>query len=58
MRIALTSLDQLWENKDGQYLEHLPGFLSFQEVGKAKKGAVVLARHPTKVHPIEQKGHF
>ena len=47
---------KLWENKDGQHLEHLPGFLMFQETGKAKKGAIVLARHPEKVHPVEQQG--
>ncbi len=47
---------KLWENRDGRPLDHLPGFLSFQETGKAKKGAVVLARHPTRVNPVEQKG--
>jgi uncharacterized membrane protein len=47
---------KLWENKDGKLFEHLPGFLSFADVGRAKKGAVLLARHPTKMHPIDQKG--
>jgi hypothetical protein len=47
---------KLWENKDGQHLEHLPGFLTFQETGKAKKGAIVLARHPEKVHPVQKQG--
>lgn len=47
---------QLWENRDGQDYAHLPGFYWFADVGKAKKGAVVLARHPTKVHPADQKG--
>jgi uncharacterized membrane protein len=47
---------RLWENKDGKVLEHLPGFYWFAEVGPAKKGAVVLARHPTKVHPVDQRG--
>ena len=47
---------KLWENKDGQHLEHLPGFFPFQETGKAKKGAIVLARHPEKSHPVEQQG--
>jgi len=47
---------KLWENKDGQAFDHLPGFYWFAEVGRAKKGAVVLARHPAKLHPIDQKG--
>jgi hypothetical protein len=47
---------KLWENKDGRVLEHLPGFYWFAEVGPAKKGAVVLARHPTRVHPVDQRG--
>jgi len=47
---------KLWENRDGQFLEHLPGFIAFQEVGRAKKGAVVLARHPTRTNPIDQSG--
>ncbi len=47
---------KLWENRDGRPLDHLPGFLSFQETGMAKKGAVVLARHPSRVNPMDQKG--
>ena len=47
---------KLWENKDGQFLEHLPGFYWFAEVGRAKKGAVVLARHPNRLHPVDQTG--
>jgi hypothetical protein len=40
----------LWQNEDGQSEERLPGFYWFAEVGPEKKGAVVLGRHPRKVH--------
>lgn len=47
---------KLWENQDGRIYDHLPQFLSFQEIGRAKKGTVVLARHPTRIDTVEQKG--
>ncbi|MBI4605018.1 MAG: VWA domain-containing protein [Planctomycetes bacterium] len=47
---------KLWENRDGLAQEHLPGLLSFHDVGRAKKGAVVLARHPTRTDPVEGNG--
>jgi hypothetical protein len=47
---------KLWENKDGQPLEHLPGFYWFADVGRPKKAAIVLAQHPARTHPIDGKG--
>ena len=38
-------------------LDHLPGFYWFAQVGRPKKGSVVLARHPGKIHPLDQKGY-
>lgn len=46
----------IWENRDGQPALHLPGFYWYAQTGRAKKGAVVLARHPRDVHPIDQRG--
>ena len=43
---------QLWENDDGRFYEHLPGFFWFAKVGKAKGNAVVLARHPKLMQPL------
>ncbi|MGQ9590060.1 MAG: hypothetical protein ACUVYA_07175 [Planctomycetota bacterium] len=47
---------ELWEDPDGRPFAHLPGFYWYAEVGRAKKGAVVLARHPSDLHPVDQKG--
>ena len=46
----------LWENPEGRFLENLPGFYWFSPIGPEKAGAVVLARHPTRLHPIAKKG--
>ena len=43
---------QLWENDDGRFYEHLPGFFWFARAGKAKGNAVVLARHPQLVQSL------
>jgi len=43
---------QLWENDDGRFYEHLPGFFWFAKVGKAKGNSVVLARHPRLFQPL------
>ena len=43
---------QLWENEDGRFYEHLPGFFWFARVGRAKGNAVVLARHPQQLQPL------
>lgn len=47
---------RLWENSDGAFYDHLPGFYWYAEVGPKKAGAVVLARHPQRLHPIYKKG--
>ena len=46
----------LWENPEQRAMGNLPGFYWFAEVGPANKSAVVLARHPQRVHPVSQKG--
>ncbi len=43
---------QLWENEDGRFYEHLPGFFWFARAGRAKGNAVVLARHPQLIQPL------
>lgn len=47
---------KLWENDDGQFYDHLPGFFWYAQVEEEKAGATVLARHPADVHPIHHKG--
>jgi hypothetical protein len=42
----------LWENEDGRFYEHLPGFFWFARVGRAKGNSVVLARHPQQFQPL------
>ena len=46
----------LWENDDGEFYNHLPGFYWFAEVGKAKAGSVVLAHHPERTLPLDPDG--
>ena len=46
----------LWENKDGQFYDHLPGFYWFSKSQKAKAGTVVLARHPEQMSGEDQRG--
>lgn len=43
---------QLWENEDGRFYDHLPGFFWFASVGRAKGNAVVLAQHPELTQPL------
>ncbi len=43
---------QLWENEDGRFYDHLPGFFWFARVGRAKGNAVVLAQHPELSQPL------
>lgn len=43
---------QLWENEDGRFYDHLPGFFWFASVGRAKGNAVVLAQHPELSQPL------
>jgi uncharacterized membrane protein len=46
----------LWENPEQRSMGNLPGFYWFAETGPENKSAVVLARHPDRVHPVSQKG--
>ncbi len=44
----------LWENPQRRPFENLPGMYWFAKVGAAKKGAVVLAQHPSAAVPGEE----
>ena len=49
---------RLWENDDGQFYDHLPGFYWFARTGKAKAGAVVLATHPSEQQPLDPQNRL
>ncbi len=45
----------LWEHEGERLFEGLPSFYSFVRAEKEKPGAVVLARHPREVDPIQRQ---